>query len=249
MAGQKLSKKMFNVCIVFVIVVVIIFISVMFMLHYNVNGETNMPFKISKINIISTCDGKDTENNDYRWSINISQNNDVFIYINKNDEYKKQETIKSVKIDDLKIIQQPKIGEMKFYRPVKKEVYLFENIDENIMSEIEVSGAESDDIGDLKISNQGGVICFRCTNINIGTYLSNDDDQINYEELMKKMEISEENLISQISFDITMTLNSGKAFKAEDIKLKIPNENIVSNGISGKEYENIQSIVFKRIEN
>lgn len=249
MAGQKLSKKILNICIVSVIIVTIIFISIMLVLHYNVNGETNMPFKITKINVISTTDGKDAESQEYKWSIEACQNNDIFIYVEKNDNHSKQEIIKSIKIDDLKILKNSAIGELKFYRPVKKDNFLFENLDENVTNQIEFIGAETDDIGNLKISNQGGVISFRCSNINIGTYLSNDDEQINYEELLKKMQILEENLVAQISFDITMNLNSGKVFKAEDIKLQIPNQDIVNNGVIGKEYENLENVIFKRIEN
>lgn len=249
MAEQRLSKKMINICIVSVIIVIIIFVAIMLILHYSVNGETNMPFKVTKINIISNTDGKDIENQEYRWSIEACQNNDVFIYIEKNNNHSKPEIIKSIVIDDFKTLQNPAIGEVKFFRPIKKDNLLFENIDENIADKIEFVGSEEDDIGNLKLSNQGGVLSFRCSNINIGTYLSNDDEQINYDELLKKMQITEENLMAQISFDITINLNSGKIFKAEDVKLQIPNQSIVENGVSGKEYENLENVIFKRIEN
>ena len=62
MASQRLSKKMFNICIVCIIIVVIIFIAIMLILNYDVNGEANMPFEVSKISVISTVDGKDVEN-------------------------------------------------------------------------------------------------------------------------------------------------------------------------------------------
>ena len=152
-------------------------------------------------------------------------------------------------MDDFKIVQKANVGNLKFYRPIKNDNYLFVNSDENMVEEIEFIGAEADDIGELKISNQGGVITFRCSNIDIGTYLSNDDEQINYEELIKKMQIPEQDLIAQISFDITITLNSGKVFKAEEVSIKIPNQNLVNEGVVGKEYEDLQNIIFKRIEN
>ena len=96
---------------------------------------------------------------------------------------------------------------------------------------------------------QGGVVSFRCSNTNIGTYSSNDDAEINYNELIKKLNINEENLTLNISFDITITLDSGKVFKAEDIELELPNQNINEEGTVGKEYKDLQEIIFKRIEN
>ena len=98
MAKQELSKKIFNICIVCIIIVMIIFASIMLMLHYNVNGETNMPFKISKINVISSTDGSDTESQEYKWSINVCQNNDIYIYVEKNDNHTKPEIIKSINV-------------------------------------------------------------------------------------------------------------------------------------------------------
>ena len=71
----------------------------------------------------------------------------------------------------------------------------------------------------------------------------------NYKELINKLNVDEQNLISKIAFNITITLNSGKAFKAEDIAIEIPNQNLVTEGTVGKEYTDLQNIVFKRIEN
>ena len=100
-----------------------------------------------------------------------------------------------------------------------------------------------------KYQIKDGVLSFRCSNNNIGNYLSNDDEEINYNELIKKLNINEESLNSILSFNITITLNSGKVFKTEDIEIKVPNENIVQEGTVGKEYTDLQNIVFKRMEN
>ena len=98
----------------------------------------------------------------------------------------------------------------------------------------------------MEISNQGGVIQFRCSNLNIGTYISNEDEEINYKDLIKKINIKEEDIIAKIAFDLIICLNSGKAFKAEVI-LKIPNEGIVENGKQGLEINDLNDIVFKRV--
>lgn len=250
MANQRLSKKMFNICIVGIIIVAIIFIAMMLILNYDVNGEANMPFEVSKISIISTVDGKDVENSQHKWDINVIQNNDIYIYIEKNKQYRKQETISSVKIDNLNIKQTPKVGEMKIYKPTTSDTSLFQNLDENIIEKLEFIGSKSTNTKKLEISNQGGVLNFRCANNNIGTYISDDEAEINYNELITKLNLNEEDLIAKLTFNITITLDSGKVFKAENVEIDIPNENIVNEGTVGMEYtDELQNIVFKRIEN
>ncbi len=249
MEKQKLSKKIINVCIVSIIIIGIVFTALMFILHYSVNGETNMPFQVSKISIISSTDGRDNPETENKWNINCIQNNDIFIYIEKNENYNKQASIKSIKLDNFYVAERPNIGEIKFYKPIEKENTLFENNEENEISELEFIGGNYTDIGNLQISNQGGIIEFRCANNNIGTYVSNEDEQINYNELLKKLNIDEQNLKGRITFDITITLHSGKIFKAESVSLEIPNENIVSSGTIGEENIYLKEVVFKRIEN
>lgn len=80
---QKLSKKIFNIVIIIVIIVAIIFTALMMILNYKENGEKNMPFNISKISIISTVDGKDNEDQTNKWNLQVNQNNDIYIYIEK----------------------------------------------------------------------------------------------------------------------------------------------------------------------
>lgn len=249
MASQRFSRKILNVCIVGIIIVAIVFTALMFILNYDVKGETNMPFLISKINIISTIDGQDVENSEYKWSINAVQNNDIYLYIEKNSDYKKQETISYVKIENIQIKHKPKIGEVKIYKPVETEATLFKNIDENIANDITFNGAKATNSRALEISNQGGPVVFRCANNNVGNYLSNDDEEIHFENILKKLNINEEDILSTISFNITIALNSGKVFRAENVDVKIPNENIVEEGRCGLEITDLQNIIFKRIEN
>lgn len=124
---------------------------------------------------------------------------------------------------------------------------LFENNEDNVINELEYTGSKSTDAKKLEISNQGGVFSFRCANNNIGIYTSNDDEEINYNSLISKLNIDEKGLISTIKFNITIKLNSGKIFKADDVEIQIPNEGIVEKGTVGKEYTELQNIVFKRV--
>lgn len=247
--AQRLSKKILNICIVFIILVGIIFTALMLILNYNEKGETNMPFSITKISIVSTVDGQDVEDESNKWNIKATQNNDIFIYIQKNVEYKKQETISQVKLSNFTITQKPEIGEIKLYKPINNDTSIFKNEDKNIFTELEFNGTKSTDTRNLEISNQGGVLSFRCSNIDIGSYISNEDIEINYNDILKKMNIFENKIMCKISFDITISLNSKKQFKAENIELTLPNEDLVEKGTVGKEYTDLQNIVFKRVSN
>ena len=243
---QKLSKKIIHLCIIFIIIIAIIFTAIMFILRYDEKGEINMPFNLNKINIISTIDGKDMQDESNKWNIEITQNNDLNLYIERNENYRKQETIKCVKINNITVLEKPTIGDIKIYKPINDELVLYKNIEENSVSELEYVGAQATNNKNMEISNQGGVIQFRCSNLNIGTYISNEDEEINYKDLIKKINIKEEDITAKIAFDLIICLNSGKAFKAE-VTLKIPNEGIVENGKQGLEINDLNDIVFKRV--
>ena len=100
---QALTKKIIHICIIAIIIIGIIFMAMMSILKYDENGEINMPFFISKISIISTVDGQDVENSTQKWEKIINQNNDIYLYVEKNNEYKKTETISSIILNNFKL--------------------------------------------------------------------------------------------------------------------------------------------------
>lgn len=51
------NKKIFHLVMVIVIISTILFVSGIIILKYNVEGETNMPFSLTKIILISQVDG------------------------------------------------------------------------------------------------------------------------------------------------------------------------------------------------
>lgn len=245
---QRLSKKMFHITMVIVIVIVVSFIGLMMALKYDTNGETNMPFDITKISVISTVDGKDVENSSNKWEIQVYQNNDIYIYIEKNENYTKTELIDNVSIENFQILNKEIKDSMFFYKPSNNNVSVFENKEEYKISKIEYIGDLTSNMQNLKISNQGGIVAFRCSNINIGTYISNDDNEIRYDKLLNKLNVDNEKLKSVVSFDMVIKLNSGVSFKATDIKLEIPVDNIVEKGTTSMDIVDLQNIVFKRLE-
>ena len=249
MSKQALTKKVIHILIIAIIIIAILFTAILFILKYDEKGETNMPFSVSKITVISTADGQDVENPQAKWDKTINQNNDIFVYVEKNNQYSKTETISSVKLENFQIEKNSDIGEIKFYKQSNDEKALYKNIEENSFDVLEFKGVKASNAKNMEISNQGGIVEFRCANNNIGTYKSDEDTEINYGELLKKINVNEEDLNVDIYFDLTIKLDSGKGFKAEKIKLSIPNPNLINEGRVGQEFDYSDKIVFKRIEN
>ena len=103
------------------------------------------------------------------------------------------------------------------------------------------------DIKNLKISNQGGKVVFRYANDNIAEYVSNDEE-INHSELLKKSNITEENLKAKLTFDFTIETEAGKEYKAS-ISLDMPVDGVIDNGTSSNEITDMSNIIFKRTKN
>lgn len=242
------NKKLMHLCIIIVMIVAIIFTALIIVLKYGHSGETNMPFEITRISVISTVGAQDVDNKSTNWNLQVSQDNDINIYIEKNNKYTKTETIKNIIIDNINIAKEPILGALKFYKPSKNKVLMFENKQDYETTQITFSGDKSANIQELKIGNQGGIIAFRCSNKNVGTYTSSNDNEVAYKELLKKLNINNDDLKATINFDITIELDSGKSFKGT-YDIDIPIEDIVSNGQTAVEITDFKDTVFKRVEN
>ena len=247
------SRKSFHICMTIIIIAVILFVAGIMVLRYQVEGETNMPFDITKIILISTSDGEDKnqEGQMSNWNYSINQDNDIYIYIEKNDNYKEQETIKSIVIDNFNVERNKDVGTVKFYRPNVEETGTnFKNTEENEIQSIEYTGGIEADIKNLVIGNQGGVVLFRYANNDVAEYLADfsTTNVVTSNQLLKSANINEEDLKSKLSFDITITTEDGKEYKA-NISLDMPVEGIVENGTSSKEITDLDDIIFKRTKN
>lgn len=245
---KDLTKtKSFHICMIMVIIVVILFVVGLLVLRYNVEGETNMPFNLSKIAIISTQEGMDDGQTNTRWSFDVHQSNDIYLYIDKNDAYDKTEIIKSVRVDNFQI-EAKNQDNVKLYKPdATEENVIFQYNDEDIIQSLEYTGDVESDLKNLKISNQGGIIAFRCSNNNVTKYQS-DEEEINHGELLKKAGVAEEDLKVNLAFYLTITLESGKQYQAE-IKTELPTGNVVEEGNTSTEITDLKDVVFKRTHN
>lgn len=239
------QSKIFHICMIIVIITIIVFIAGMLVLRYNVTGEVNMPFTLKKIAIISSQEGIDDGQTDTKWSFDIYQANDLYLYIEKNNNYKKTELISEVKIDNFTIEAQ-NTDNIKIYKPdAQEENVIFKYKEENIVQDLVYTTDTQANLKNLKISNQGGVIAFRCSNNNIAKYKS-DEEEINHNELLKKANIKNEDIEIKITFNLTIILEDGKKYEAT-ISTKLPSGDVVENGNTSEEITDLKDVVFKRI--
>ena len=99
----------------------------------------------------------------------------------------------------------------------------------------------------MKISNQGGIIAFRCSNNKLAEYTSNDEE-INHQELLKNAGIKQEQLETKITFELNIELENQIQYQST-ITLNLPVENVIEKGTQGKEITDLKKFIFKRINN
>lgn len=245
--NRIINTRQFHICMVVFIMFLILFVVGLLSLKYNVEGEVNLPFYLSKIAVISGVEGDNVEDANNKWNLSVNQNNDIYLYIKKNDQYKETEIIKSIELNNFNIKENSKIGELKLLRPDNiMENVIFSNSTDSEVDKIEYLGDMDSNIKNLKISNQGGLVVFRYAVKNIGNYISNEDEEINHSELLKKLSINNDDLKFKVTFDILINLNSDKTYKA-NMELELPIDNVVDNGIQSKEFTDLKNIVFKRM--
>lgn len=245
---RSLNKKIFHVIMIIVIVFVILCVAGILVLKYQVEGESNMPFQITKISIVESVEGNTTQGAAEKWNLCVNQNNDIYVYIEKNSSYGKTEIIEEVEINNINIDKKNEKGELKLYKPVVDEKRMFINTTENEITGITYKGELESNIKEKKISNQGGIVAFRYGINNLSQYISDSDEQIDHSQLLKLTNITQEDLQTKLSFDIIIKLTSGKKYQAT-IDLDIPTDGIIENGTVGTEITDLDGIIFKRIEN
>lgn len=241
-------KKAIKASLSIVLLAVILVIVLIIIMKYDVEGEKNMPFKLSKITIISTAEGiEDSQNeNNAKWKLNILQNNDLYFTILKNENYNKEDIIESIRIENIKIESAPKVGEIKAYMPNSSDGRVYQYKDEYVITDkLEYTGSNTNNAKTLEIGNQGGNILISFVNNGIGTYESNDDDIIKHDgSLINKLGKEREDLNFSVSFDLVIKVKN-KSYRS-NIKLSLPCGDIIQEGTSTYEITDTEKFIFKR---
>ena len=232
--------------IVFVVLIAGAILAVTFiMLKYNVEGEKNLPFSISKIFIVSTVDGQANDDPENIFNVSIEQVNDVYIYFDKTIE--DEQTIKEVKLDNFTITKSPEKGTPKILRPTGELSNLYTYSEEDYLGKsITYVGGRIDDMKALEISNDGGVLGFRSSLTGLGNFVSNETTEISYDgSLLSGLGINIENIKYTLNFDIIITTSENINFKG-NMELNLPLENVIQNGTESIELTDFNDIIFKR---
>lgn len=246
---ESRKKEKIKACIAIAVILLAIIITGIISIKYYVEGETDMPFTLSKITIVSTAEGVQNEGAQEKWNLSIFQNNDIYFSIEKNENNKEEAIIDSISIENIQVIENPKIGQVKTYMPNISDGRLFSYSDEYIVKEnsLTYKGAGKSNAKTLEIGNQGGTAVIRVANTGIGQYISNEDAEIKHDgSLLTKLELQNEDVSFKISFDVVINLKN-KSY-ISNVTLDLPCENnLIEQGTCSKEITD--KFVFKRVIN
>ena len=242
-----MKKRIFKKCLFAAFLVILFTIVISIMLKYDVEGERELPFSISKLLIISTVDGSLNEDSENIWNIGITQVNDLYMYIDKTIEDDEQ-TLKEIKIENFVVNKNPSKGKLKVLRPTGEIANLYTHSHQDYLNDkIIYTGGVIDDLKSLEISNNGGILGFRVAVEELGNYISNEDEEITYDgKLLSNLGVTIPEIAFDMSFDIIIKTSKNISFKGT-INLNMPIETVIEEGSSSKEITDFSNVVFKRI--
>lgn len=228
---------------------ILLFSTIFFIMYkYYVEGEKTLPFNITKLIIGSSAKTENIEKNGDKFEANVIQNNDIYIAIEKNENYSKEEAIKKITFNNFRVLKPGDKGTVKVYRTCEEEVD-FQYVEKyQIQDKIEYTGAQETNLKaeNMTISNQGGLLKLSITIEDLGkiTYLENDDTSADG-TLLNRMNINIQDIETTVAFDVIIELSSGNIFKTT-INLDLPVGYIKNEGASTEEYKDLSKLVFKR---
>lgn len=229
------------------IVFLLIITAVLIIYKYDVEGETNLPFKLNKIVIGSMIVSSDNEISKDTIENGIVQNNGIYFEIKKNENYEKSAVIDSVEIANINIVNVPKKGNVKIFMPNTTVNKKFTYSDEFILegNTLTYKGASKTDTTTLQINNQGGVIAIAFGNTELGTYSLTNEDLVIDGTILKNMGVTDEDIKFTVNFDFIIN-TQGKKYKT-NINLDLPPSEITNEGKSSLEITDTSKYVFKRV--
>lgn len=244
---EKDKKEKLKLAVTLAIIIITFGVAITIMLKYSQEGETNMPFNLSEIIVVSSAEGitKSENPQNYKWNLDIMQYNDIYLHIEKNENYNKNAYIESISLENFSFTE-PQVGNTRIYMPNSTDGGLFTFDDKYLINRVlTYNGAKNSNTKTLEVSSQGGNVLFRAANTEVGEYISNDDAEIAHNgTLINKTGVSIEDLKYSISFDIVIDTNI--ATYRGRVNLELPVGDILIEGTSQLDEKNCSNIVFKR---
>ena len=235
-----------KLCVAVTIFAIIILLVATTMIRYQVEGDKNMPFNLSKIIVVSTAEGTESKGKK-KWNFDVFQNNDIYIYIDKNEQYSGEEkTIKSVKMENINITKAPTKGEVKAYMPNSVDGRLFSYEEDYLVDrKLEYKGATESNSRTLEIGINGGNAIIRFSNTGLGQYSSDKDKEIVHDgTLLNKIKVTDEEIKFDVAFDLVITVENC-SYRA-NVTLQMPCGDITNEGTCSLEKTDFSDLVFKR---
>ena len=245
---EKERKKSVLKKYVFIIfLLVAISVSILLMVRYNVEGEKTLPFELDKLIIKSTLNAK-SEAGESLWNLNLEQDNDIYIYFKKNEKFNKK--IESIQINNIQIEKAKEIGNTQILLPTSND---FKALYKNSTKDCSENGFEYvadtlDNMEKQEFCQDGGMIAFRVSNQDIGKYVSNEDEEIQYNgQLLEKANIKEEEKKKKLTMDIILKVNEKEKYKGK-LTIDLPANDFKEKGSTDKTITDFSNIIFKRSE-
>lgn len=242
---RKKNKKKY----IILFFLILIFCTTFFIMYkYHVEGEKNLPFNITKLVVVSSAKTEDIEINENIYQANVIQKNDIYLAIEKNKNYSKEDAIKKITFNNFKIIKNGKVGNVKFYRTSYGENN-FEYLENyEIKDDIQYLGSKETNLNveNMTIANQGGLIelSFIIEDLGKITY-SENDNIVTDGSLLNRLQLTNGDINTKVSFDLTLELTEGNNFKTT-VVLELPTGDIATEGVSTTEID-LSKLVFKRV--
>lgn len=240
------KKRIIHIYAIIFVVIIILLFACALMFKYHVEGEQNLPFNLKKINIISTAESALNKDEEEVWHAKILQKNDIFFVIEKNSNYKKDETIKKISFENFQVQKSNEDMIVNIYRPtISVDKYTYSE-EYKIENSLEYQGGMNTNTEVLQINNQGGLIGFSVTSDDIWEYVFKENEILPSDgRLLAKANVNSEDIKFELSFDIIIETNEKHRFKT-NMKIDLPTGNILEEGVGTLEDTELNNVIFKR---
>lgn len=242
---QKRNKRKY----IIIFFLILIFSTTFFIMYkYHVEGEKNLPFNITKLVVVSSAKTENIEKNENIYEANVIQKNDIYLAVEKNENYSKEDAIKKITFSNFQVIEKGEKGTVKFFR-TSLGTNTFEYTDNyEIKNTVEYTGSQETNLKleNMTISNQGGLIELSIIINDLGKITYSENDNISADgRLLSRLQLTSEDIKNKVSFDMIIELSGGNTFRTT-ILLELPTSDITTKGVSTSEID-LSKLVFKRI--
>lgn len=196
--------------------------------------------------VVSTAESNEIEAvADTKWNFSVNQYNDIYLEIQKNDEYTKNINIKNITFENFVIEKNSGAENIKLYR-ANSEGKVVEDEAHLVGSSLTYKGEKETNLDELKISNQGSIILLRSVNQNVCEVRSNDEEIIHDGTLLAKGNANSEDLNYKLSFDVVIETSRDIKYKGT-ISIELPTGDVQTQGKTQLEKTDFSDVIFKRM--